>query len=330
MIPLTDAGWQGQSWQYLIRHAVRDINELVSLLHLDEPPVNSEFPLLVPLPYLARMERGNPRDPLLLQVLPAAAERAGVPGFTADPLAEAGQSPRPGLIHKYRGRVLIVTTGACAVNCRYCFRRHFPYQSFQPDSARWSEILDYIRADESITEVILSGGDPLALSDKRLQWIAGQLSTIAHVDTLRLHTRLPVVIPERVCDALIDWISRTRLKSVLVIHANHARELDGEVAASMARLAGAGVTLLNQSVLLRHVNDSVEALTDLSRRLFDIGVLPYYLHMLDPVAGAAHFEVGEQSAQTLMREVAAQLPGYLVPKLVREVPGETGKVAVGP
>lgn len=330
MIPLTDTGWQGQSWQYLIRHAVRDINELVSLLHLDEPPVETDFPLLVPLPYLARMEHGNPEDPLLLQVLPTAAERLAAPGFTTDPLAESAQSPLPGLIHKYPGRVLVVTTGACAVNCRYCFRRHFPYESFQPDSSRWTRILDYIRADESITEVILSGGDPLVLPDKRLQWIAERLSTIPHVDTLRLHSRLPVVIPARVCDALITWIKRMRLTPVLVIHANHARELDDEVAVSMARLADAGVTLLNQSVLLRHVNDSADALTDLSRRLFDIGVLPYYLHLLDPVAGAAHFEVEDRAALEIMKEVAARLPGYLVPKLVREVPGETAKVPVGP
>lgn len=328
MIPLTDASWQGRPWQWLLANAVSDTSELVSLLDLPVDAVTSPFPVRVPLPYLARIERGNPMDPLLLQVLPRAQEADAVAGYVADPLAEAGQSPAPGMLHKYHGRVLIVVSGACAINCRYCFRRHFPYQDFQPDTADWAAIATYIADNPQINEVILSGGDPLVLSDKRLAAIAAKMADIAHVTTLRIHTRVPITVPQRVCPALLDWIASTRLKVVMVMHSNHAQELDGDVAAAMLALRERGITLLNQSVLLKDVNDSAEALVSLSQRLFDIGIMPYYLHMLDPVDGAAHFDVDEATGRRLVKDVAARLPGYLVPRLVREIPGEPFKVGL--
>ena len=325
MIPLTDLSWQSRPWQWLLGNSVTDITQLVGALGLPDMAVASDFPVLVPLPYLSRIEPGNPNDPLLLQVLPTHAELAGPPGYVEDPLDEQMHSPLPGLLHKYHGRVLVVVSGACGINCRYCFRRHFPYQDFQPDTARWQDIARYIVGDPSINEVILSGGDPLVLSDKRLAWIAGLLAGIDHVETLRIHTRLPIVIPQRVCDALVGWLKESRLRVVVVMHSNHPRELDDEVAAACRRLAQAGATLLNQSVLLKGVNDDTDTLVELSRRLSRVGVLPYYLHLLDPVKGAAHFEVEESVARRLVSEAANRLPGYLVPRLVREVPGAPAK-----
>ncbi|HKI75184.1 MAG TPA: EF-P beta-lysylation protein EpmB [Pseudomonadales bacterium] len=326
MIPLTDISWQSRTWQWHLGNAITDINELVRILDLPQDALTTDFPVLVPLPWLSRIEPGNPQDPLLLQVLPRPAELAPAEGFLDDPLQEAHSAPIPGLLHKYQGRVLVVVSGACGVNCRYCFRRHFPYQDFRPDTARWHEIAAYIRRDPSITEVILSGGDPLVLSDRRLAWIAELIGGIDHVRTLRLHTRMPIAIPQRVCDELLGWMHATHLRIVMVVHTNHAQEIDDAVADAMAQLAGSGALLLNQSVLLREVNDSVKSLTALSRRLFDVGVTPYYLHLLDAVNGAAHFDVPEQEARHLMEGVAASLPGYLVPRLVREIPGEPFKV----
>lgn len=321
MIPLTDLCWQSRPWQWLLGNAVTDINELVGTLGLPGLDVATDFPLLVPLPYLSRIRRGDPDDPLLLQVLPTHQENATVPGFVEDPLAEAGSSPLPGVLHKYHGRVLVVVSGACGINCRYCFRRHFPYQAFQPDTKRWQEILRYVADDPSIGEVILSGGDPLVLSDKRLEWVCTKLETVPHTSMLRIHTRLPVAIPQRICDSLLAWIAATRLKVVMVIHSNHPRELDDSVAYAMQHLVDAGVTLLNQSVLLKRINNDVDTLEALSRRLFDIGVMPYYLHLLDPVKGAAHFDVSETEARSLVAALSARLPGYLLPRLVKEVPG---------
>ncbi|MEX0943044.1 MAG: EF-P beta-lysylation protein EpmB [Pseudomonadales bacterium] len=329
MIPLTDVGWQSQSWQWLLSHAVTDINELVRLVDIPLPPGLpdpwADFPLVVPLPFIHRMQRGDPEDPLLLQVLPRPHEMVSPTGFSKDPLRETLNTTPRGLLHKYHGRVLVIVSGACAINCRYCFRRHFPYEDVQPDSNHWQEIFNYIRDNTSITEVILSGGDPLILSDKRLAYIARKLSSIGHVTTLRIHTRLPVVIPQRVCTALTDWMAESRLAIVVVLHCNHAREIDAAVAASASRLAAAGVTLLNQSVLLRGINDTADDLESLARKLFECRILPYYLHLLDPVEGAAHFDVPEPEAVVLMQQLSAALPGYLVPKLVREIPGEPAK-----
>jgi len=271
------------------------------------------------------MKSGDPHDPLLRQVLPLAAEEDDVPGYTADPLDEAAVESAPGLLHKYHGRALLVTTGVCAVHCRYCFRRHYPYEELPGGIAAWEPALAAIAGDPSITEVILSGGDPLALSDERLALLAGRLEVIPHVRRLRVHSRLPIVIPERVEDDLLAWFASPRWTPVLVVHANHAAELDEQVAAGLARLAAAGVVLLNQSVLLRGVNDDGQALVELSERLIDCRVTPYYLHQLDRVRGAAHFAVSEARGLELIAELRARLPGYAVPRYVRETPGHLHK-----
>jgi EF-P beta-lysylation protein EpmB len=274
------------------------------------------------------MQWRDPHDPLLRQVLPLADECLASEGYGVDPVGDLNAMVVPGLLHKYEGRVLLTATGACAVHCRYCFRRHFPYADANPLADQWHQALDYIAGDESITEVILSGGDPLSLSDRRLAELVRRLDAIAHLRRLRLHTRLPIVLPERVNDELLDWLGTTRLKTAIVVHANHANEIDDSVVAALMRLKASGTTLLNQSVLLRGINDSAEALMDLSEKLFDAGVLPYYLHLLDKVQGAAHFAVTESDAQQLMAEIGRQLPGYLLPRLVREIPGAPGKIAV--
>jgi EF-P beta-lysylation protein EpmB len=332
MIPLTDTSWQTQSWQELLKSAITEPRHLARILDIE---IETEldiaaadtiaFPLLVPWPYLARIKRGDREDPLLLQVLPQAAETIAVTGYELDPLQELAQSPISGLIQKYHSRVLVVATGACGIHCRYCFRRHFPYEDFQPDQADWDRIIASISTDTSIEEVILSGGDPLLLNDRQLARIAERLSQIPHVRTLRLHTRLPIVIPQRIDSALLKWVSASDLNIVMVVHANHANEIDSLVIDAMTKLRNAGVTLLNQSVLLKGINDRAQDLVALSRHLFQAGVLPYYLHVLDPVAGAAHFDLPEVKARALMAEVATLLPGYLVPKLAREIPGEASK-----
>ncbi len=325
-------------WQHLLAQAVRDPAELLRLLDLPAdllPPAAATrgFPLLVPRGFVARMERGNPDDPLLRQVLPIAAETAAVAGFTADPLAEhaadacgrAGSGAVPGLLHKYRNRVLLVTTAACAVHCRYCFRRHFDYRSLPTGPAWWTPALAAIAADPLIDEVILSGGDPLTLPDAQLAALAADLRALPRIRRLRLHTRLPVVLPERIDPALLAWLCQPGPTPVVVIHANHPAEISTEVATACRRLRDAGVLVLNQSVLLAGVNDHAQTLAALSLRLFDAGVLPYYLHVLDRVAGAAHFLVDDSRARALHRELAALLPGYLLPRLVREVAGEASK-----
>lgn len=324
------------AWRRSLAAAVADPAELLALLELDPALLPAArraaelFPLRVPRGYVRRMRPGDPADPLLRQVLPLGEELAAVTGFGADPLAEGAASPAPGVLHKYRGRALLVVTGACAVHCRYCFRRHFPYAEHHPGWSGWDEALGYLAADPSISEVILSGGDPLAVSDRRLAELAGRLAEIPHLRRLRVHSRNPVVLPERVDDELLAWLAGGRLAPVMVVHANHAREIDGEVAAAFGRLREAGVTLLNQSVLLAGVNDSADALVELSEALFAAGAMPYYLHLLDRVAGAAHFEVAEERARRLVGEAAGRLPGYLVPRLVREVPGAPAKVGVAP
>lgn len=324
------------AWRRALADAVTEPRELFELLGLplDLLPAAERaaglFGLRVPRGYVARMRPGDPADPLLLQVLPLSAELADPAGWVADPLAEAEASPRPGLLHKYPGRVLLVVTGACAVHCRYCFRRHFPYGDASPGWTGWAETLRYVEEDRRIREVILSGGDPLSASDERLADLVARIEAIPHVSRLRIHTRNPVVLPERVDGALLGWLGATRLATVVVAHANHAREIDGSVRAAFGLLRDAGATLLNQSVLLAGVNDSTEALGDLSEALYEAGALPYYLHLLDRVRGAAHFDVPEERGRHLVGELAARLPGFLVPRLVREVPGAPAKVPVAP
>jgi EF-P beta-lysylation protein EpmB len=321
-------------WQQALADAITDPTELCAVLGLDSALVAPafaaahDFPLRVPRGYVARMRRGDPRDPLLLQVLPAAAEVIPAADFMADPVGDLDCSTAPGLLHKYAGRALVVTTGACAVHCRYCFRRHFPYSEQSALRQGWQPALARLQADPSIHEVILSGGDPLSLSDRRLAQLTDELQAVRHVRRLRIHTRYPVVLPERVDAGLLKWLARVPLQKVVVIHANHANEIDEQVQRACADLATAGATLLNQSVLLAGVNDCVAALAQLSESLFAARVLPYYLHLLDKVQGAAHFDVDQRRALDLHRELTARLPGYLVPRLVREVAGEPAKMAV--
>lgn len=331
MIPGTSVLRQVPLWQSALARAITEPAELLAAVGLGEewlPAAQAAarlFPLRVPRGFVARMRPRDPHDPLLRQVLPLAEECLMAEGFGDDPVGDLAAMTVPGVLHKYRGRALLTLTGACAVHCRYCFRRHFPYADANPAADHWRAALEYIAGDDSIAEVILSGGDPLTLSDRRLAGLVRQLETIPHLRRLRLHTRLPVVLPERVNDELLAWLGGTKLKTVIVAHANHAQELDGPVRAALGMLKAAGAELLNQSVLLRGVNDSVEALADLSEALLDAGALPYYLHMLDRVQGAAHFEVEETTARRLMQELQARLPGYLVPRLVREIPGGPGK-----
>lgn len=328
MIPRTDSALHDHSWQWHLQHSIKNANDLAEALgiHLDE--VQTDFPLLVPLPYLNRIAKGDPMDPLLLQVLPRKAENDPSIGFSKDPLMELQHTQGPGIIHKYRGRLLIVTTGVCAVNCRYCFRRHFPYSEFQLSKKDWASVKAYIDQDPSIHEVILSGGDPLIMPDNRLGELAEAIESLTQITNLRIHTRLPVVIPQRVNEELLTWVRQTRLHLVFVIHANHAYELDTHVEAAINHLRSANVTILNQSVLLKNVNDDVGTLTELSWRLSQLGVMPYYLHLLDKVAGAAHYDVPDEIGAGLVRQMRGQLPGYLVPKLVREIPGADAKCEI--
>lgn len=321
-------------WQTQLARAIRDPRELCRRLGLDEtwwPGAergHALFEVRVPEAYLARIRPGDPADPLLRQVLPLAEEALPTPGYVADPLEEAEHAPAPGLIHKYAGRVLLIASPACAVNCRYCFRRHFPYAEHRAPDPDFDAALDYVAADPSISEVILSGGDPLSLPDAKLERLARRLEGIAHVERLRIHTRLPVVLPSRVDDRLLAWLTSTRLRPVMVLHVNHPREIDDKVGACARRLHRAGVPLLNQSVLLRGINDSVEIQRDLSERLFSVHVMPYYLHITDRVEGAAHFAVEEETAKGLIWSLSQQLPGYLIPRLVREDPGAAAKTPI--
>ena len=318
-------------WQQELARAITEPAELLRELALDlallpaARAAAARFPLRVPRGFVARMRQGDPDDPLLRQVLPLAAELSPVPGFMADPVDDQAARAAPGVLHKYHGRVLLIATGACAIHCRYCFRREFPYSENHAGGDSWRPALNYLSQDYSLREVILSGGDPLSLSDRRLGALLAELERIPHLERLRIHSRQPIVLPERVDDGLLDLLARTRLRPILVIHANHPREIDETVRRVLERLAGIGVTLLNQSVLLRGVNDTVPTLVELSEVLFTARVLPYYLHLLDRVQGAAHYEVNETEASTIMEVLRQRLPGYLVPRLVREQPGQLAK-----
>ncbi len=323
-----------RTWQEAFKDAVRDPAELCRLVEL--PPryavvaarAARDFPVFAPRGYIARMRPRDVHDPLLRQVLPLEDEQAAPAGYSLDPVGDRAATRSPGLIHKYRSRVLMVTTGACAVHCRYCFRRHFPYSEGPRSVDTWQPALEQIAADSAIREVILSGGDPLTLVDAHLAELARRLAAIGHVRRLRVHTRLPIVIPERVTEELIGWLRGTRLAPIVVIHANHVNELDDAVATALARLADAGIPLLNQSVLLRGVNDSVDALAELCERLVDLRVMPYYLHQLDRVAGAAHFEVPVAQGCKLMAGLRCRLSGYAVPRYVREDAGMPHKTVL--
>lgn len=320
-----------QRWQEALSDLITDPKELFELLELDITQLDSayaavrQFPLKVPRSFVARIQKGNIQDPLLKQILPMGIELNETPGYEADPLLETNVNPIPGLLHKYRGRVLVTLTSACAVHCRYCFRRHFPYDENNPGTSGWEKIFSYLKLDTSVNEVILSGGDPLAVSDKLLMLFVSQLLQIPHIKRLRFHTRLPIVMPERITDELIHWLSQIEMDTVIVVHANHPNEINQEVKNAFLKLRHAGITLLNQSVLLKDINDNVETLTELSETLFSAGVLPYYLHVLDKVQGAAHFDMALSQAFALHAELSSCLSGYLVPKLVCEEPGAPSK-----
>lgn len=319
-------------WQKKLAQGFASAVELLEFLHL--PPsladglAEKQFKTRVPRGFAARMQPGNRYDPLLLQVLAVSDELNMTDGFIADPLAEAATTPLSGLLHKYHGRVLMTMAGACAVNCRYCFRRHFPYQDNNPGRDGWQYVLDYIANDPHIHEVILSGGDPLLVKDNVLAPLLTQLASIPHLRTLRIHTRIPVVLPERINTSFLNLMATSRLHKVIVLHSNHAQELDSSVLDVCVALRQAGCHLLNQSVLLAGINDSAQILAELSERLFACGVLPYYLHLLDKVQGAAHFDVSLNDAVVIFRELQGLLPGYLVPRLAREDAGKTGKTLI--
>ncbi len=319
------------AWQQALANAVRDPAVLLERLSLPREWLPSAqrgaklFPLLVPESYLARMTPEDAHDPLLRQVLPLDVEAESPPGYSVDAVGDDAAQIAPGLLKKYNGRALLITTGVCAVHCRYCFRRHYPYAESPRQLDDWQPALDALAADDSIHEVLLSGGDPLALTDARLFALIEQLETIPHLRRLRIHTRLPIVLPERITPSFIERLSESRLTPWMVIHANHARELTGDCADVVRLLVRSGITTLNQTVLLRGVNDSVTALVELCERLIDLGVMPYYLHQLDRVNGTAHFEVPEETGRTLMTELRKRLPGYAVPQYVREIPGEAHK-----
>ena len=317
-------------WRELWRASITDAGELLRTVQLGHlagrlPPGDAGFALRVPRGFAARMRPGDPDDPLLLQVLPQLAELEQAPGYVADPVGDLAAREAQGLLHKYEGRALLIASGSCAVNCRYCFRRHFPYGEEMAAAGQWRKALDHLRQDASIAELILSGGDPLSLATPKLEELSRGLAALPQVTRLRIHTRLPVVLPERIDAAFLAWFAALPLQKVVVLHANHANEFDAAVDAACRRLREAGATLLNQSVLLKNINDDADTLIELSERLFAAGVLPYYLHQLDRVQGSAHFEVDDTRARALVEAIRGRLPGYLVPKLVREVGGDASK-----
>ncbi|MCJ2378138.1 EF-P beta-lysylation protein EpmB [Vibrio sp. ZSDZ34] len=319
-----------QNWLKQLSNAISDPSTLLKELEIDLEPweaglaARKLFPMRVPQSFVDRMEKGNPQDPLLRQVLPLGEEFEVHEGYSSDPLQEQ-DNPIPGLLHKYSSRVLMILKGGCAVNCRYCFRRHFPYQDNRGNKATWQQALDYITQHPEVDEVIFSGGDPLMAKDEELAWLIDKLASIKHVKTLRIHSRLPVVIPDRVTNFLCQALQGTRLNTVLVTHINHPNEVDDSVTMAMSKLKLAGVTLLNQGVMLKGINDNIETQVTLSHKLFSAGILPYYMHVLDKVQGAAHYFVSDQQAKHIMRGVIERVSGYLVPKLTREQAGKRSK-----
>lgn len=334
MIPQSAPLMKTQTWQAELANAIKEPEALLEQLGLSgqlgtiSPNLIKGFPLRVPQSYIDKMRYGDKNDPLLRQVFPLIDESITQDGFVFDPVGDHAAVTSPGMLQKYNGRALLLITGACAVHCRYCFRRHFPYSDSNPLAKQWQMTIESIQTDTSINEVIFSGGDPLSLSDDKLANLVAQLDTIPHLKRLRIHTRLPIVIPNRINNSLLLWINKTRLQVVFVIHANHANEIGGDVATALKQLRETGCQLLNQAVLLKGVNDSKDCLVGLSERLSEVSVMPYYLHLLDPVAGASHFNVSDERGIELISQVRAALPGYLVPRLVREQQGESSKTVI--
>ena len=334
MIPCSSPRLESAHWQRDLAQAITDPAELLRLLELDPAQLpqallpEPDFTLRVPRYFIDLMRKGDPHDPLLGQVLPLAIEQQHVEGYALDPVDDQTAIRGPGILQKYHGRALMIASGACAIHCRYCFRRHYPYQE-QALPRHWREAMNRLRSMHDVSELILSGGDPLTLSDQRLETLLEAAADIPQLRRLRIHTRLPVVLPNRITDRLAELLGNSHLRSVVVIHANHPNEITHDLARALARLARHDVVLLNQSVLLKSINDNADTLATLSESLFEIGVLPYYLHVLDPVAGAAHFDISEAHAAAIARTLRARLPGYLVPKLVREIPGHASKTPIG-
>ncbi|ELY1703311.1 EF-P beta-lysylation protein EpmB [Acinetobacter baumannii] len=323
---------QEQNWQSQLSDLITDPLELLNLLELSTDQLLSgailaseKFKLRVPRAFVGKMNAKDPLDPLLLQVLPHHLELEEHPEFVTDPLGEEAANQLPGVLHKYKSRFLLILTGACAVHCRYCFRRHFPYQENLPKNEDWLNIKNYIESNPDINEVILSGGDPLTLSNRKLALWLERLSSLKQVKILRIHSRVPIVIPNRIDEELISLLKNSRLRIILVVHSNHASELDDFTCSKLLQLSEHHITVLNQAVLLKGVNDSAQTLTDLSYRLFEARVMPYYLHVLDKVKGAQHFDLIPSEIDAIYQDVLASLPGYLVPKLVREIAGEKNK-----
>ncbi|MDD1607196.1 MAG: EF-P beta-lysylation protein EpmB [Methylococcaceae bacterium] len=320
-----------KNWQQQLAEAFTTIEDLCRYLDLNPADLSvstlaqQNFALRVPLSFAACMEKGNPHDPLLRQVLPIKDELLLYPDYNNDPVGDLPAATQTGVLHKYQGRVLLINTGSCAINCRYCFRRNFPYADLQLGKQQEQAVIQSIQDDTSIHEVILSGGDPLLLSDARLTRLIEQINTIAHVKRIRIHSRLPIVLPARITSELIDTLTQSPKQIVMVVHCNHANELNQRVIYACEQLKHHGITLLNQSVLLKGVNDDAAVLCELSERLFQHGVIPYYLHLLDKATGTGHFAVSETEALLLMERVQARLSGYLVPKLVKEVAGAESK-----
>ena len=323
-----------KNWQQQLAEAFNNIEALCRYLHLspDDLPISvaatENFPLRVPLSFAACIEKGNPHDPLLHQVLPVNEELLTYPGFSNDPVGDLASATQNGVLHKYHGRVLLINIGSCAINCRYCFRRNFPYAELQLSKQKEDAAIQAIQDDTSISEVILSGGDPLLLSDTRLTKLIQQLSSIKHLKRIRIHSRLPIVLPARITDELINTLRLSPKQIVIVVHCNHANEISDRVISACNLLKNSGITLFNQAVLLKGVNDNAKVLGELSEQLFSHGIIPYYLHLLDKATGTGHFEVSEQEALALIQEVQSTLPGYLVPKLVKEQAGGTSKQTI--
>ncbi len=329
---------QMTDWQQQLKDAITSPEELLDVLGLPHDQfdgwkeiaaAHQQFSLRVPRAFVEKMKLGDPADPLLRQVLTQQQEMQSVAGYTQDPLGEMKANPLPGLLHKYKTRALLTLAAGCAINCRYCFRRHFPYGEQMMDGRHQQSVIHYFQEHPAINEVILSGGDPLMVKDDRLASWIDQLESVKSLIRLRIHTRFPVVIPERITPQLVNILNSSRLKVIMVLHINHPNEIDDVLATHLASLVDKGVLLFNQTVLLKGVNDETSILTALSEALFKINVLPYYLHCLDKVQGAAHFDVPRQQALALYQSLQAELPGFLVPKLVEECAGEKHKTLIG-
>ena len=323
-----------KNWQQQLAEAFVNIEDLCHYLGLSPKDLavsdaaSKDFPLRVPLSFAASMQKGDPNDPLLRQVLPIEDELILYPGFSNDPVGDLPSATQIGVLHKYQGRVLFINTGSCAINCRYCFRRNFPYSDLQLSKQHENAGIHYINEHPDVSEVILSGGDPLLLSDSRLAKLIQELSAIKHLKRIRIHSRLPIVLPARITDEFINTLCNSSKQIVMVIHCNHANEINSRVIEAFKLLQNRNIILFNQSVLLKGVNDNLTVLSELSEQLFSLGIIPYYLHLLDKATGTGHFDVPKAHALQLLEQLQNTLPGYLVPKLVTEQAGALSKQPV--